>query len=97
MVSKTQKKTTLKVCNYVYLQSKKKDRKCNRNCRGSFCKFHNKSTFERKAKYYKKIKLVKDNKSTEEIIQKIKNGKDIDIGKYRLKLGKLETNYKYHL
>src|SRR5690348_1615635 len=95
MVSKTQKKSTLKVCKYIYVQGKKKGKKCGRNCRGDLCKFHNKSTVERKHQYYKEVKTEKDNQKTKIVIKKIKNGIITDISTYRLKLGKLESNSKY--
>jgi len=96
MVSKTQKKKTLNVCKYVYLQGKNKGKKCGRNCRGLSCRLHKQSTVDKKLKYYNKTKVLKTDQKTKEIIEKIKEGKITEEAKYRLKLGKVNNNLQYY-
>lgn len=47
-------KKTFKKCKHVFKQGAKKNKKCNANCKGDYCKKHNTSQKEYQLKYQKK-------------------------------------------
>jgi hypothetical protein len=82
-MSKVNKKSTKRSpkCKHVFKQGDKKGTKCGNNCRGEFCKLHNKTKKEYEKKRYEKIVEKKKEQDrltkVDPIIEKINTAKNL--------------------
>jgi len=78
-VAKKGSKTTRKInkCKHIYVKGAKKGKKCNVNCKNTFCKEHNKKRQEYREDYNNKLKKDRNKQKEDSQIEKIRSIKNI--------------------
>jgi len=92
-MSKNIKQEKRKGCQYKFVQGSMKGKRCNKSCRGQYCKAHNRKRLQYQKKYYTKTKDKSFNEKLKQL--EIKDISTISLEREQSKLRMYTNEYKF--